>query len=325
MLQSKRLFKVLKTIYEHVMDCKEYIKWEYNNKCVTTKNAFEAKILRQTHVIEKGMSLSNPRAKFGVQRVLELFSFIDEFVACGYKVDDSTVVKNSLGVIEAYLDFHRERGFVPNEIVSKLEAFNDYTPNTEVSKYGIEEISLNDMQKLINSEFPVFIKSRHSVRQFSDKKIDPKDIKRSVSLAMSAPSACNRQSCKAYFYTDSKTNDDLSKAIIGNTGFSNEAQNYIVVTSDISAFYDAPERNQMYVDAGIFTMALIEALHYYGIASCVLQNGETSKTNRIFKNICTNIPENEKIVLFIAVGYYKDPVVFATSHRKQLEDVLIVK
>ena len=50
--------------------------------------------------------------------------------------------------------------------------------------------------------------------------------------------------------------------IAGNTGFDGEVQNYIVVTSDMSAFYDPFERNQVYVDGGIFTMALVEALHY---------------------------------------------------------------
>lgn len=66
--------------------------------------------------------------------------------------------------------------------------------------------------------------------------------------------------------------------IAGNTGFDGEVQNYIVVTSDMSAFYDPFERNQVYVDGGIFTMALVEALHYYGIASCILQNGEYKET-----------------------------------------------
>lgn len=76
---------------------------------------------------------------------------------------------------------------------------------------------------------------------------------------------------------------------------------------------------------GIFTMALVEALHYYGIASCILQNGEYKERNLKFKEICKNIPENEKIILFIAIGYYKDNFTYAVSHRKNLEDVLIIR
>ena len=59
-------------------DYEEYNHWQYHNPNVKTQNALEAKILRQTHVIEKGMSLSHPREKFGVQKALELLDFIDE-------------------------------------------------------------------------------------------------------------------------------------------------------------------------------------------------------------------------------------------------------
>lgn len=65
-------------------DYEEYNHWQYHNPNVKTQNALEAKILRQTHVIEKGMSLSHPREKFGVQKALELLDFIDEFVECGW-------------------------------------------------------------------------------------------------------------------------------------------------------------------------------------------------------------------------------------------------
>ena len=72
-------------------------------------------------------------------------------------------------------------------------------------------------------------------------------------------------------------------------------------------------------------MALVEALHYYGIGSCILQNGEYKKKNKQFKDICKNIPENERIILFVAVGYYKDKFSYAVSLRKRVEDIFIVK
>ena len=127
------------------------------------------------------------------------------------------------------------------------------------------------------------------------------------------------------WYKDKETNDALGDLIAGNTGFQQEVQNYLVVTADVSAFYDTFERNQVYVEAGLFSMALVEALHYYGIGSCVLQNGEYYKKNRKFKDICKNIPENERIILFVAVGYYKEEFSYAVSLRKNVEDVFVVK
>ena len=105
-------------------DYEEYKHWQYHNPNVKTQNALEAKILRQTHVIEKGMSLSHPREKFGVQKAMELLDFIGEFVECGYNIKDSAPVMNALGVLRAYLAYHEERGFKPEEVLKKFEKYS---------------------------------------------------------------------------------------------------------------------------------------------------------------------------------------------------------
>lgn len=323
--KAKHNFEAKREIHQaYKSDCYEYERWQYNNPNVKTKNALEARILRQTHVIEKGMSLSNPKEKFGVQKAGELLDYISDFCECGFSLEDSAPVKNALGVMNAYLLFHRERGFIPDDVIKKYEQFKKYTPVVE-EPYGIKRTTLVELQDAIHSEFPHFFCSRHSVRQFANREVKVDDIRKAMSLAMHAPSACNRQSVKVYFYKDKETNEALGELIAGNTGFDKEVPHYLVLTSDMSAFYNAFERNQAYVDGGIFSMALIEALHYYSIASCILQNGEYRERNLEFKRICGNIPENEKIILFIAVGYYKDKFTYATSHRKGLEDVLKVK
>lgn len=305
-------------------DCTEYSKWQYNNPAVKTKNAMEAKILRQTHILEKGMSLSKPRAGFGVQKACELIDFITAFISEGYKVEESVAVKNAIGVLDAYIRFHAERGFTPDEVIRKYDGIRAYL-GQDGGSHGVVKTSLEELKNGINGTFPAFFNSRHSVRQFADRPVSAEDIEKAVALAMHAPSACNRQSCKVYFYQDKETNQKLGKLIAGNTGFDEEVQHYLVVTSDMSAFYDAFERNQTYVDGGIFAMALAEALHYYGIANCILQNGEFKERNARFREICGNIPENEKIILFIAIGYYKDEFSYAVSRRKELNEVLTVK
>ena len=56
-----------------------------------------------------------------------------------------------------------------------------------------------------------------------------------------------------------------------------------------------------------------------------MQNGEYYKRNKKYKKICGNIPDNEKIALFIAIGYYKEEFNFAISNRKNVEDYLKIK
>lgn len=116
-------FNLLKAYYS---DYEEYKRWQYHNPDVKTQNALEAKILRQSHVIEKGMSLSHPRDKFGVMKSLELLDFIDEFVGLGYKIEDSIPVLNAIGVLKAYLNYHEEHGFKPENVLKRFEKYSRY-------------------------------------------------------------------------------------------------------------------------------------------------------------------------------------------------------
>lgn len=322
----KRNIKVIKnhftTSREFRQDRINYNKWQYSRPGLKSKSALEGKILRQTHTIEKGMSLENPRDRFGVQKTIELLDYINEYQRCGYPIEDSSAVCNSIGVIKGYLDYHKKRGFIPEEIERRFQVLSKYVPDSE-EPFGIKQATREEIEAAAHGEFPVFIASRHSVRQFQHVPVEIEDIRKAVALAMHAPSACNRQSCHIYYYSDKIINEALAELIAGNTGFESDVPNYLVITSDMSCFHEAFERNQAYIDGGIMTMCLIEALHYFGIASCVLQNGEYDKKNKSFRNICGNIPENEIIICFIAIGYYKEKFAFATSHRKDLSDVLI--
>lgn len=312
----------IRTAYKD--DCKEFLRWQYNNPNIKTKDAYEAKILRQAHVLEKGMSLKRPKNGFGVKKALELLEYITDYEGNGYLIEESQAVINSIGVLNAYVDFHKKRGFLPVAVVDELRKYCKYIPVNE-EEFGVIEADYENMRQLARGDFYDFFCSRHSVRQFSEELVTEDEIKRAVSLAMHAPSACNRQSVKVYFYRDEETNQKLGDLIAGNTGFEKDASKYIVLTSDISAFYEAFERNQMYVDGGIFALALAEAFHYYGIASCILQNGESAEKNMEFRKVCKNIPNNEKIILFLAIGHYPKQFTYASSHRKKLQDVLAVK
>lgn len=59
---------------------------------------------------------------------MELLDFIGEFVECGYNIKDSAPVMNALGVLRAYLAYHEERGFKPEEVLKKFEKYSMYLP-----------------------------------------------------------------------------------------------------------------------------------------------------------------------------------------------------
>lgn len=165
------------------------------------------------------------------------------------------------------------------DMIEKLKSYDKYRIDGLTA--GIKHDTRENLLSNADKPFPEFFYSRHSMRQFDGRTINVEDIKKAIKIAQKAPTACNRQASKVYMYTDKETNVALGELIAGNTGFQQEVQNYLVVTADVSAFYDTFERNQVYVEAGLFSMALVEALHYYGIGSCILQN--RSKVHGIYR------------------------------------------
>lgn len=306
---------------EYKRDCQHYINWHFNNNEKNSQNAMEAKILRQTHILEKGMSLSNPRAGFGKEKIKDLFNFIDEYIGLGYDTQ-SVALKNAVNVLFAYVDFQKNLNFENEELNNKINGYKEYF--SEDMPAGVIKVKKEDIISDAKGDFEKFFKSRHSIRQFDSKPVDVDLIKKAVKLAMKAPSACNRQSAKVYLFKNKDDNKYLSEYIAGNTGFGDEVSNYLVITADVSAFYDAFERNQIYVDATLLALSLVEALHYYGVGSCMLQNGELTNKDEEIRNRLKVIPSNEKIILFIAIGYYKEEFNVAVSKRKHLDDVLKV-
>ena len=319
----KRLYYHRDMMFEYIYDYRNYLKFNYNGKKKKSYASMEAKIYRSAHHLEKGMSLSTPKKTFGIEKAKELFMFLKEYISAGYD-REGEAFSNARAVLAGYLKYHWNNGDELKELWDEYRSIFG-TDFTDLSQpFGFEKKKKDFIISCSKLEqgYCEFKKSRHSVRQFSEAYVDEEMIIKAVSIARHAPSACNRQSVKVYYYKDQNINKKIGDFIGGNKGFEDEVKNYLVITSSVSSFGNANERNQMYVDAGLFTMSLIEALHYLGIASCILQNGERKNRDKIIRKICVNIPEHERIVLFVAIGHYKENVVYATSHRKNTEHIL---
>lgn len=92
----------------------------------------------------------------------------------------------------------------------------------------------------------------------------------------------------------------------------------ILICGDIRG-YNINELYQLYVDGGIYSMNLLYALHYLGVAAIPLTMAhKKSRTKLIKKRL--DIPENEMPVLLIGVGSYKEQYKVAVSERKSFEE-----
>ena len=146
-------------------------------------------------------------------------------------------------------------------------------------------------------------------------------LKASLSLAMNAPSTCNRQSQRSHLLQS----EDSKKAVLsiqtGNRGFGEIADQFVLVTSDLRDWPGIHQRNAPYVDGGIFVMNLLYSLHYNGIATCTL-NLYLNEEKTLILHDKLQIPKNEVPIALIAVGIPPEKFDLALSCRRQAEEII---
>ena len=108
------------------------------------------------------------------------------------------------------------------------------------------------MEKYYDIDYKKFIKSRHSTRNYKHKKLKIEDIKEAIDMAKYSASACNRQFIKVHYYPEGKMRQNVIDYSIGKGGLYMEGVNTFIITFDVNGLTHAGERNQGYLNAGLF-------------------------------------------------------------------------
>lgn len=275
------------------------------------KAAARSEIVMAYHVIEKGLTMPHRRLGFGKGAVVHLVNLIDSFERRFGACD--TQVRHAAGVLRAYRELHRDWP----EQMPRLDAF--LARHEDVPAATQPHVKRDEFFGARYASFPAFAESRHVCRHFASP-VPRKTLEEAIALAMTAPSACNRQHCRVHVIDDSGLRDKLFAIQGGTRGFGQDADKVIVVTSDLSAVRWSWERHDAYTNGGIFVMNLCYALHYHGIAHCILHWSVAPENDRAAHELL-GIPRNEAIVQLLACGIPPDEFDVASSPRLDAKEV----
>jgi len=310
-------------IYSYVSDARRFWRYSYMRGPYSNQRTLQAHVLRLSHALEKGAALPNPRAGFGTEKIGQICD------AIGYSAERwpvGEVERIGLATVEATLALHRANGVQGLEpLQAKVDQLKQRFPALDASNAaaGLLTISRSDLVQSLPSSPEAFFHSRTSVRQFGARtEFDVSTIERAVAMAQKSPSVCNRQLSRAYVFSSPDAIERILKHQDGNKGFGSDASAIIVVTTDTSGMYKTGERNQTYVDGGLFAMSLVYALHALCQGSCMLNWSQPAHKDAAFRKDCP-IPGSEVIITLIAVGPLPDQIVSARSPRRPLGDVMI--
>lgn len=313
----RKIVKDFKIKREINCDKKIFVKYYQEN--FENDVQYEYAIMLLVHSLEKGFCHEKLRP-FGEQKVIELVSNLINYEKKGGSTKNTAYII-SINILNKWKNLYDENKWNKS---SSYFIVNDYlsNQNTKIKNIdvGSEVLNTSLNQKYENFDYLDAISTRHSVRNYKEEKISDEDIDYCVNAAILTPTACNRQMIKLYYVDNKKKKDLLKKSIIGLSGFNKDNVNLFVVTYDTCAFSYYGERNQGYLNAGLFSMNLVNAMHFKGIGSCFLQWGNTNKEENFIKENL-GIPRNERIAIVIAAGYYLESSVIAKSVRKRKEEI----
>lgn len=270
---------------------------------------------RETHTIEKGMSMRNPRKGFGQEKVTNLIVRLKKYNRLYGKID-SSFLNYPLSTIKSYIDYTNKTGVSIPEIEKSYAELLGTTGFEFVNvNSGIIKESKDHIQSLCNKDFESLLFSRHSLRYFSKESVSKEILNKALDLAQRTPSACNRQGWKTHIYMGNQS-VELIKWQGGSRGFEDEIRCAILVTANLKAFLSF-EVHQAYVDGGLYAMNLINALHSLGLGTIPLS---TAFQYQKLSNLKTfGIPENEVPILIIGIGCLQNEFNVAVSTRKDIE------
>ena len=318
---TTRVLEILRATKHFFPLLAETLYWTWENlwhSATVKRNQNEnlAELMVANHVLEKGITMPGRRLGFGYERVRGIIDrcrrYIREYTA------NHVEIQSAIDILNQYYKIHADEKFtLPGDIVAGIQ---------ELSKHKIYDTNhcfetTKEEYFASTDNFKDFAHSRHSVRWYSDEKIPDGPIINAIHLAQTAPSACNRQGIRVYIITSQDKKEEVLKMQNGNRGFGHKADRLLLITADMG-YWKCNQKTSAFLDAGIFTMNLLYALHYYKICACTLNAHLTIKKKKLLKKI-VGYSESEHPVVFISIG--NAPEKFMITGSQRIERELIYK
>jgi len=284
--------------------------------------SLSAVITMEYHRVEKGLTLPNRRLGASQDAVCRLIHALMKQLTIEQPSFEGAI---SLRTLSQYFQ-ETPTSALDDKTVALLPTYEllkeIYKKASFVSEDGgYHEVNTDKLMQFSGIDQVNFLKNRHSIRDFSQILIDEDTIKEVVRIALKAPSVCNRQAWNLYALTEKST---ILKALAfqnGNRGFAERIPLLFVVAVDLRNFVSVEERNQPWIDGGLFSMMLSLALYAKGIGSCMLNWCATHENDQSLRRFL-NIPDHEVVIMMMAAGYPPEKVRFTASPRRETSNVV---
>lgn len=274
--------------------------------------ALQAHLIVHAHAVEKGLSHANIRYRFGASSVGSLAWVMELYSTQGHPKDAEPYLM-ALSVLGAYWILHEGQKIydtplseAPEWLLNEIRASTSYVG-------GIVQVIRTEVGPSTVDGFNAVAFGRHSVREYNSSSVSAEKIREAIRVASRAPSVCNRQSIRVRVVRSPNLIRRLLKIQGGFGGYSLPPV-LLAITADARDYVDATERNQPYIDGGLFSMGLLLGLESVNLAACALNTMFSVDQERRLRTDL-ELDDPELPIMLVAVGGFPRSYAVPKSFR----------
>ncbi|UCX03983.1 nitroreductase family protein [Shewanella glacialimarina] len=276
-----------------------------------------ALLRRNIHRLEKGLCMQPRRNVFATDFIL---ATVECFATCmNNKHIEASELKWALDVLSAYFDAvtHVENIAQANAIfiaIDKSVIAGQSDPKHSFVPYQHKSIIDTDITTASLRDLCI---RRRSVRWFTDKAVADDQLNEAISIALLAPSACNRQPFRFHVCNDQQLAPDIARLAGGTAGFADNIPCVITIVGDLSAYPMSRDRHVIYIDAALAAMQLMLALETLGLSSCPINWPDIDVPEQKMADRL-RLTDFERPVMLVAIGYADPHGMIPYSQKKSI-------
>jgi nitroreductase len=161
---------------------------------------------------------------------------------------------------------------------------------------------------------------RRSVRWFEQKPVPRQLIDEALSIAIQAPSACNRQPFRFIVLDDPSAIAEVASIPMGTRGYEHQIPVFVIVVGQQRHFHDPRDRHVIYIDASLAVMGFLLAIETLALGACCINWPDIEAKERALQQKL-GLDDDERPVMCLAIGWPLRDALVASSPKKELDEL----
>jgi len=167
--------------FSHMYGFYLHLRYSFNNKNPGKDvERLRYYLVKHCHIVEKGLSLPEPRLGFGRPKIVDLIEKAKEYEQISGSDDVAKMLRDML---RAYLSYHERMLYVlPDDFEMLIKEFvKDFSPS---GKGGLKIMRKESWENYSIEQYEKFVERRCSVRSFSDQPVNDEVVEKIIKTSI---------------------------------------------------------------------------------------------------------------------------------------------